>query len=216
MNAYIATEILKHLKADQARQRAFVAKGGTLVNPQDFYVAFERQNQRDMIYPLTKEAWQTAVDFNRKLCDVTGNCLDYNNAKIVAAKAKTEAAKSAPFSALTITSESGSREETFARAQRGLAMARSYNWAAAIADLRDAVPALEAIQRSYGTKEPTNIRDLRVNSTAMLGRSLVIRGFCEEAKSPLVKAAKEKNKYAVSDRQSPCYDRDSGKVMSLR
>ena len=84
-------------------------------------------------------------------------------------------------------------------------MARSLNWAAAIDDLRDAA----------GGPEAQSVRDLRVNATAMLARALTIRGYCDEAREPMKKAAQEGQRHAVRDLQAPCYDRGTGKYVSL-
>jgi hypothetical protein len=216
LDAYVATGVLKLVIANPARQQAFIGSGGTLANPKDFHSAFERQNQRDIIYPLTKEAYSTAIDFNNALCDLPNLCLDYKKAAAIAGAAKTEAAKAGAFAGVLQTAPSGSKDATFAQAQRGLAMARSYNWAAAIADLREVVPTLELIGTSYGAKEPDNIRQLRVNATAMLGRAYVIRGYCDEAREPLTKAAKAGHQRAANDLSAPCYDHDSGKIVSLK
>ncbi|MBI3635373.1 MAG: hypothetical protein HY216_04005 [Candidatus Rokubacteria bacterium] len=216
LDAYVAAGVLKLMIADPARQQAFIGKGGTLANPEDFHAAFERQNAREIIYKLTREAYDMAIAFNSALCDLPNLCLDYKKASAAAGAATTEAAKAAVYTGVLQAEPGGSREATFAQAQRGLAMARSYNWAAAIADLRTAVPALDEIAASYGAKEPNNIRRLRVNATAMLGRAYVIRGYCDEAREPLKAAAKAGHPRAVGDLNAPCYDRQTGKIVSLK
>jgi hypothetical protein len=214
-NAYIASEILRQFGANDGFLRIYVAKGGTLVNPQDFRTAFERLASPSIIYPLTLEAWNNAVVFNQALCDGPITCSDDYRSVAAAARGKSETAKAAAFTSVLMASAKGSREETFALAQRGLAMARSLNWPAAIADLTVAVPRLDQVRIGYGASEPQNVRDLRVSATAMLGRSLAIRGYCAEAKEPLKKAALEKNAYAVRDLQAPCYDRETGRYVPL-
>jgi hypothetical protein len=112
-------------------------------------------------------------------------------------------------------SPKGSREETFALAQRGLAMARSQNWAATIDDLREAAPRLEQMGTAAGGSEAQNARDLRVNATTMLARALVIRGYCDAAREPMRKAAQEGQPFAMRDLRAPCYDRSTGKYVAL-
>jgi hypothetical protein len=216
LDAYVATGVLKLMVADPARQQAFIANGGTLANPEDFHAAFERQNAREIIYMLTREAYDTAIDFNSALCELPHLCLDYKKARVAAGAAKTESAKAAVYTGVLQTEPGGSPEATFAQAQRGLAMARAYNWTAAIADLRPAVPALEGITASYGAKVPNDIRRLRVNATAMLGRAYVIRGYCDEARAPLKAAAQAGHPRAADDLKAPCYDRQTGKIVSLK
>jgi hypothetical protein len=214
-DAYIAAEILRQFGANDGFQRIYSAKGGSLVNPQDFRTAFERVASPDIIYPLTREAWTSAVEFNQALCDGPVTCTDDYRSVAAAAQGKSEAAKAAAFTSVIIASAKGSREETFALAQRGLAMARSLNWAAAIPDLRVAAPRLDQLRADAGGSEAQNVRDLRVSVTAMLGRSLAIRGYCAEAKEPLKKAALEKNAYAIRDVRAPCYDRETGRYVAL-
>jgi hypothetical protein len=212
-DAYIASELLRQFGANDGFQRVYVSKGGALVNPQDFRVAFERLASPDMIYPLTLDAWNTAVNFNRALCDGTIACTDDYRSVAAAARGKRDAAQAAAFTKVIMGAAKDSREETFALTQRGLAMARSLNWPAAIADLSVAVPRLEQL-RAGGAEAP-DVRHLRVNATAMLGRSLAIRGYCAEAKEPLRKAALEKQAFAMRDVESRCYDRTSGHYVPL-
>ena len=213
---YVAARILQMFGANDGFLKAYAAAGGLLVNPQDFRVAFERVSSPAIIYPLTREAWDSAVDFNKALCDGPIACDGgYRNAVLAASRARTETARAAAFTSVIIMSPEGSREETFARAQRGLAMARSLNWAAAIDDLRIAVPRLEQMRATVGGREAQNVRDLRVNATAMLARALVIRGYCVEAREPMRKAAQEGQPFAMRDLRAPCYDRGSGKYIAL-
>ncbi len=157
---YVAARILQMFGANDGFLKAYAAAGGLLVNPQDFRVAFERVSSPAIIYPLTREAWDSAVDFNKALCDGPIACDGgYWNAVLAASRARTVTARAAAFTSVIIMSPEGSREETFARAQRGLAMARSLNWAAAIDDLRIAVPQLDrcapqsvaARRKTFGT-----------------------------------------------------------------
>lgn len=216
LNGYVAAEILRRFGANEGFLKVYLARGGLLVNPQDFRAAFERLAAPEMIYPLTREAWNSAIEFNRVLCDGLTTCdSNYQRAVLAASRARTETAKAAVFTAVISVAAPGSWEHTLALAQRGLAMARSLNWSAAIADLREAVPRLEQMRAAAGAKEPQNVRDLRVNSTAMLARSLVIRGYCNEAKEPMKKAALERNSFAMLDLKAPCYDRETGKYVSL-
>jgi len=213
---YVAARILQMFGANDGFLKVYAAAGGLLVNPQDFRVAFERVSSPAIIYPLTREAWDSAVDFNKALCDGPIACDGgYRNAVLAASRARTETARAAAFTSVIIMSPEGSREETFARAQRGLAMARSLNWAAAIDDLRIAVPRLEQMRATAGGREAQNVRDLRVNATAMLARALVIRGYCVEAREPMRKAAQEGQHFAMRDLRAPCYDRGSGKYIAL-
>ncbi len=106
-------------------------------------------------------------------------------------------------------------EAAILQAQRGLAMAREQNWAAAIGDLREALPVLEAAAKRQGTKEAANHRDLRVAANANLGRALVLRGYCAEAAPYLKLAAAAGNEFAQKTRRAPCYDRESGRILSF-
>ncbi|MHB9098267.1 MAG: hypothetical protein ACYC5X_10660 [Syntrophales bacterium] len=106
-------------------------------------------------------------------------------------------------------------DELFLRAKRGLAMAMQLNWIAAIGDLRFAVPKLESRYQRLGAKEKENERELRINATANLARALVMRGFCGEAK-PYVKRAPSDNRWVVDLNKAQCFDRDTGKIVSLR
>jgi pimeloyl-ACP methyl ester carboxylesterase len=214
-DAYVAAEILRQFGANDGFQGLYARKGGTLVNPHDFRTGFERLASPDIIYPLTLEAWNSAVNFNRSLCDGAIACTDEYRSVAAAARGKSDAVQAAAFTSVIMGAPKGSREETFALAQRGLAMARSLNWPAAIADLSVAVPRLDQLRTDAAGVEAQNVHDLRVNATAMLGRSLAIRGYCAEAKAPLRKAALEKQAFAVRDVESPCYDRTSGRYVPL-
>ncbi|MHB8910966.1 MAG: lipase/acyltransferase domain-containing protein [Syntrophales bacterium] len=217
LNGWYAVQLMTKAAGDQAFLRAYAAEGGRQVHPYDLLATYERQTedkQRDPVYALTVEAWNAAVDFNDAMCGVSA-CPDYAQAKKTAANV-TNAEKAAILSAAMRTPEGLSADdELFLRAKRGLTMAMQLNWIAAIGDLRFAVPKLEARYQRLGTKEKQNERELRVNATANLARALVMRGFCDEAK-PYVKSIPPDNRWAVDLGKAQCFDRDTGKIVSLR
>jgi hypothetical protein len=217
LNGWYATQLTRKAAGDSAFLRAYAAMGGRQVHPYDMLAAYERQsetNQRDPIYALTIEAWNSAVGFNDALCGVAP-CPDYAQARKAVERAA-NAEKAAILSAAMRTPDGLSGdEEMFVRAKRGLAMANQLNWIAAIGDLRFAVPKLEERYRRLGAKEKPNERELRVNATANLARGLVMRGFCGEAK-PYVQRIPADNRWAADLRKAQCFDRDSGKIVSLR
>jgi pimeloyl-ACP methyl ester carboxylesterase len=213
---YVASNILQMFGSHDEFLKAYAAGGGLLVNPEDFRVSFERVKSPYIIYPLTREAVTSADDFNLALCDGRIACASkYKNATLAAARARTNTAKAAAFTAVIIKSPRGSPDETRALARRGLAMASDMNWAAAINDLREAVPRLEHMRAAAGGREKPNERDLRVNATAMLARALAIRGYCDEAREPMRKAAKEGQPHAMRDLGASCYDHGTGKYVVL-
>ncbi|MDO8475638.1 MAG: hypothetical protein Q7W02_05485 [Candidatus Rokubacteria bacterium] len=217
LNGWYATQLMRKAASDPVFLAAYAAAGGLQVHPYDMLAVYERQsetNQRDPIYALTIEAWNTTLAFNDALCGVSA-CPDYVQAKKAAANA-TDAEKAAIFSAAMQTPDGLSDDEaTFLRARRGLAMVNQLNWIAGIGDLRYAVPRLEARYQRLGGKEKPNERDLRINANANLVRALVIRGFCDEAK-PYMQRIPADNRWAVDLRKAQCFDRDTGKIVSLR
>jgi hypothetical protein len=213
---WIATRLMNKAKDDPVFLKAYLAAGGHFANPRDLHAAYERQsptNQRDPIYNITISAWNAAVDFNNALCELPGQCPDYARARQLA-QGRPNAASAAIYSASIRGGSLNDDEHSRLMAKRGLAMARDQNWSAAIGDLRDAVPMLEDMRKRLGTKEPANQRELRINATANFGRALAIRGYCSEA-APYLRQTAASNAFAAQTLKAPCYDRESGKIVSL-
>jgi hypothetical protein len=215
LSGWYATQLMKKAVSDPAFLRAYAATGGRQVHPYDMLATYERLTEtRDPVYTLTIEAWNAAMDFNDAMCRESA-CPDYAQAKKAAANV-TNAEKAAIFSA-AISAPGGLNDDNtlFLTANRGLTMAKQLNWIAAIGDLRFAVPKLEARYQRLGAKEKPNERELRINATANLARALVMRGFCDEAKPYLQRTPKD-NRWAVDLNKAQCFDRDTGKIVSLR
>jgi hypothetical protein len=215
LNGWFVLKLAGSATGDEEFLKAYVAAGGRQLHPYDMHGAWERQseqNQRDPIYQLTRDAWNAAIDFNQALCKVS-TCPDYASARRAALNATT-AERAAIYSAAIRSPAVSDDEYVFLVAKRGLEMANRLNWVAAIGDLRFAVPLLQQRFERLGAREKEGERQLRINATANLGRALVMRGFCTEAEYYL-RSVPADNRWAVDAFRTPCFDRESGKILAL-
>jgi len=216
LQGWRALRLVPGVLADDAWLRVYLGAGGQPLHPVDLYAAWERQDdarQRDPVYGLTVRAWNAALDFNDALCRVS-SCPGYAAARDAARKAAEPERAAIYTGALGRERGLTAEQDVFLIAKRGLEMAKALNWVAAIGDLRYAVPQLMARADRLGTREKEGERELRLAAAANLARALVLRGFCAEAAGYFAMVS-EDNRWAKDARRAQCFDRDTGRIVSL-
>jgi pimeloyl-ACP methyl ester carboxylesterase len=219
IRARVVAQLLERFLADDVVLATYVAAGGPVPLPVDFWLSFENPSStdREPLAPATRQVLAMAERFAKALCDI-GACETYGVAKAFkdqnVEKPDFQMSIGFAFAGTIARSETSEERRAISYAQVGLARMRHGDFESSRGALSVASRRLDSVPDSFDRKNPQVIPQLKRVVNVNLARTLYLAGRCNEARG-LIEAATAAELDSFPERRQPCEDRESGRLIRL-
>lgn len=206
VNALAALQAIQLMLDDAPLLEAYAAAGGKPPLAADIVQSLGNTRPATQQPEYVQVAAALTAQFRTAYC-VKRPCADYKEARAAQDKG-TPLAAAGLFTESLAALPTDSPHAVLAMGNRGMELAKAGKWQSAAVALGQTVENFKNLPESFD-RDPNRIRRFKDVVLANYGRALAMVGRCEEA-APVLKEAKDRNRFALDSWRSACVQRDSG------